>query len=245
MTRYSHPLRWALTRLAICAVVGALLGPVAGWLDPPTKLTPVASPGVMALGMSVLLTVMGGIVIVPLAFLGYFQQPPEVDEVAAEKPVERGPSVLQPLQVFRFFIIAFALLGLLGGLLDPVIRTSPTPVSPVAMAITMGLIGLFPGAFWLFLERGIERSNPENPERAIQAARRRAALWTGIGFLGLGVVGAVGMAFLVLAFNNKPISLTHPHALEAVWIVGFLGGGMWGGILGGTLAILRNFLRKP
>ena len=199
----------------------------------------------MALGISILLTVMGGIVIVPLAFLGYFQDPPEIEEVAPEEPVERGPSVLQPGKVFRFFMAAFAVLGLIAGLLDPVIGAGSTPASPITMALTMALIGLFPGAFWLFLERGVERANPEDPLHSIQAARRRAVLWSGIGFLGLGVVGAVGMAFLVLAFNHQPVSLTQPHALEAVWIVGFLGAGMWGGILGGTLAILRNFLRKP
>lgn len=244
MTRYSHPVRWALIRLAACAVIGAMLGPVAGWLDPPTRLTPVASPGVMALGMSVLLTVTGSMAILPLAFLGFFQEPPAV-EPASEPAPERPPSVLRPRPVFAFFMAAFAAFGLLAGLLDPVIRTSTTPANPLAMAITMGLIGVVPGAFWIFLERVVERANPEDPMGSIRRARRRTALWTGIGFLGLALVGGIGMAFLVTAFNHEAVSLTQPHALEAIGIVGFLGGGIWGGILGGTLAVLRNILRGP
>lgn len=246
MTRHSHPVRWALIRLALCAMAGAVLAPVAGWLDPPTRLSPVASPGAMALGMSVLTTVTGAMVILPLAFLGFFQKAPEIEEgPEPEPPKPLPPTVLRPGSVFGFFIGVFATLGFLGALLDPLIRSSSAPVSPVAMAFTMGVIGLFPGAFWIFLERVIERANPESPLAAIQAARRRTVLWSGIGFLTLGLVGGIGMAFLVLAFNHDPVSLTHPRALEAVGLVGFLGGGIWGGILGGTLAVLRNILRRP
>lgn len=204
----------------------------------------------VALGLGFLTGAMSALVVIPLALVAHSQKVATKPASSEQAPAAENREAGRPWLTGLVFVAVFALIGVVGGALEPFFQTVASPTDN-ALNLTLGMsaFGAFAGLGWVQLENALRRRGGEW-RQAIGSARRRLRRWPVGGFFCLGLLGMCVLGVPLLLFHNGMSLLGfHPEPLTTrdflrIAGMGLLVGGGWGALLGLIAAAVASLRRQ-